>query len=72
MSSNICIFSFNAQEVRFVNDKPVAIDVAKVLRYVDPANTIRKKVSDKNKGVAKMATPGGMQSVTVLEEARIY
>ncbi len=50
----------------------MANDVAKVLGYADPAKTISIKVKDKNKGVAKMVTPGGIQSVTVLEEAGIY
>ena len=70
--SNLSVFDFESQEIRFVGDKPVANDVARALGYADPVNTIRKKVSDKNKGVAKMPTPGGMQSVTVLEEAGVY
>ena len=70
--SSLTVFAFNSQEIRFVEGKPVASDVAKALGYVDPQSTISKKVSLKNKGVAKMATPGGEQSVIVLEEAGIY
>jgi anti-repressor protein len=70
--SNLTVFQFDAQDVRFVDGKPVASDVAKVLGYADPQATISKKVSSQNKGVAKMETPGGMQSVTVLEEPGIY
>jgi prophage antirepressor-like protein len=70
--SNLAIFNFESQKIRFVDGKPVANDVAAVLGYVDPVNTIRKRVKEKNKGVAKMATPGGTQTVTVLEEAGIY
>jgi prophage antirepressor-like protein len=66
------IFQFEGHEIRFVEGKPVANDVAAVLGYADPVNTIRKKVKSKNKGVAKMPTPGGLQQVTVLEEAGIY
>ncbi|MFM6827328.1 MAG: Bro-N domain-containing protein [Dolichospermum sp.] len=70
--SNISVFEFESQSIRFVDGKPVANDVAKVLGYADPTNTVRKKVDTEYKGVAKMATPGGIQSVTVLEEAGIY
>lgn len=65
-------FNFNTSTIRFVDGKPVASDVAKVLGYADPKATISKKVSSKNKGVAKIETPGGNQSITVLEEAGIY
>lgn len=70
--NSLTVFEFDSQEIRFVDGKPVANDVAKVLGYADPAKTISIKVKDKNKGVAKMVTPGGIQSVTVLEEAGIY
>jgi very-short-patch-repair endonuclease len=65
--SSLTVFAFNSQEIRFVEGKPVASDVAKALGYVDPQSTISKKVSLKNKGVATAATPGGMQSITILE-----
>lgn len=70
--TSLAVFAFESQEIRFVDGKPVANDVAKVLGYADPQSTISKKVDAENKGVAKMATPGGSQSVTVLEEAGIY
>lgn len=69
---SIQLFHFESQEIRFIDGKPVANDVAAVLGYAYPAKTISTKVSPKNKGVAILATPGGMQSVTVLEEAGIY
>ncbi len=65
-------FDFNGQAVRFVDGKPVANDVAKILGYANPAKTISTKVKAKNKGVTEMVTPGGKQTVTVLEEAGIY
>jgi len=70
--SNLAVFGFEGQEIRFVDSKPVANDVATVLGYADPAKTVSTKVKAKNKGVTKMVTPGGTQSVTVLEEPGIY
>jgi anti-repressor protein len=65
-------FEFDDQEIRFVGEKPVANDVAKALGYADPQSTISKKVFPQNKGVVTLATPGGIQSVKVLEESGIY
>jgi prophage antirepressor-like protein len=70
--SSLAVLNFEDQEIRFIDGKPVANDVAKVLGYKDPVNTIRKRVKEKNKGVGALATPGGIQSVVVLEEAGIY
>lgn len=70
--NSLTVFEFDSQEIRFVDGKPVANDVAKILGYADPAKTVSTKVKDKNKGVTKMVTPRGIQSVTVLEEAGIY
>jgi hypothetical protein len=36
--------------------------VALALGYADPAATISKKVSEQNKSVAELATPGGIHS----------
>lgn len=70
--SSLAIFLFESQEIRFANGKPVANDVAAVLGYKDPADAVWRKVFPENKGVCKIQTPGGMQSVTVLEEPGIY
>jgi prophage antirepressor-like protein len=70
--SNLAVFQFDSQSIRFIDGKPIANDVATVLGYKDPANAISRKIKDKNKGVCKMQTPGGIQSVTVLEEPGIY
>lgn len=72
MSTKITIFQFDCQEMRFVDGKPVANDVAVVLGYKNPADAVFRLVKDKNKGVCKIQTPGGVQSVMVLEEAGIY
>ena len=70
--SILAVHVFEGHDVRFSEGKPVANDVAKALGYADPAKTVSTKVSAKNKGVTKLVTPGGTQSVTVLEEAGIY
>ncbi len=71
--SNLSVFSFESQEVRFVDGKPVANDVAAVLGYADPAKTVSTKVKPKHRTVTKMVTVDGkLRDVTVLEEAGIY
>jgi len=70
--SNLIVFDFNDNVVRFVDGKPVANDVAKALGYADPSKTVSTKVDEAYKGVTDLVTPGGKQSVTILEEAGIY
>lgn len=45
--TNISVFEFKANEIRFVDDKPVGNDVAEVLGYADPAKTISTRKSDR-------------------------
>ena len=66
------LFNFKGKDIRFINGKPVAKDVAEVLGYADPTSTVSKRIKPKYKGVDKLATAGGIQSVTVLEEGGIY
>lgn len=54
--SNISVFRFDSQSIRFVDGKPVGNDVAAILGYKDPAKAISTKVKSKNKGVTKMVT----------------
>ena len=70
--SILAVFEFESQQIRFIGDKPVANDVAKVLGYADPSATISKKVFSRYKGVARVETPGGIQSMTILEEPGVY
>jgi len=70
--NSLVVFQFDNQDIRFVNGKPVANDVALVLGYKSPADTIRQRVDDDYKGVDKVSTPGGIQSVVVLNEPGIY
>lgn len=70
---SITVFQFNSQDIRVVDGKPVANDVAAVLGYADPAAAVSKIVKPKNRSVAKIATVDGKRrSVTILEEAGIY
>lgn len=74
--SNLSIFQFDSQEIRFVEidgiPYVVGIDVARVLGYADPSKTISTKVNKEYKGLTKMVTPGGNQDVTCVSEAGIY
>lgn len=71
--TNLSVFDFKGYEVRFVDGKPVANDVAAVLGYVDPAKTVSTKIFSQNKSVTKTVTVDGKyRSITVLEEAGIY
>lgn len=70
--NSLQVFCFESQEIRFVEGKPVANDVAMVLGFKNPADAVYRLVDKENKGICKIQTPGGIQSVTVLEEAGIY
>jgi prophage antirepressor-like protein len=71
--NSLTIFQFDNQDIRFVDGKPVANDIAQVLGYIDPAKTISTKVKDKNKSVTKMVTVDNkLRDIILLEEAGIY
>ena len=70
--ANLQLFNFESQEIRFIGDKPVAIDIAKVLGYRHPADAVKRIVKAKNKTEDNIQTAGGIQTVFVLEEAGIY
>ena len=70
-NSAIQLFQFDTHEVRFIDGKAVANDVASALGYKNPADAVYRLVKEKNKGVCKTQTPGGMQSMVVLEEAGV-
>jgi prophage antirepressor-like protein len=71
-------FQFESQEIRFINGKPVANDVALVLGYTNPRDAVYRLVKDKNKSVCKTQTlrygenKPRIEDITVLEEAGIY
>ena len=47
-------------------------DVAQALGYSDQAKAIRIHVDEEDKGVDEMATPGGTQIVTIINESGLY
>ena len=70
---SIQLFHFESQEIRFIDGKPVANDVAAVLGYQSPANAVNRLVKEKNKSLCKTQTVDAkLRDVTVLEEAGIY
>jgi prophage antirepressor-like protein len=71
-NSPIQLFHFDSNEIRFIDGKPVANDVALVLGYADPSKTISTKVYPKNRSLTEMVTEAGKRMATVLEEAGIY
>lgn len=50
----------------------VGKDVADVLGYARSADAVRQHVEDEDKGVFKMQTPGGMQSLVFVNESGLY
>lgn len=50
----------------------VGKDVAQALGYSDQAKAIRIHVDEEDKGVDEMATPGGTQIVTIINESGLY
>lgn len=50
----------------------VGKDVAEILGYTDTAQAIRKHIDSEDKGVVKTTTPGGIQSVTIVNESGLY
>ena len=50
----------------------VGNDVAKVLGYANSQKAVRDRVDEDDKGVNEMDTPGGKQSVTVINESGLY
>ena len=65
---------FGTVRTVMIEDEPyfVGKDVAEILGYADPSSAISKKVDEEDKGVAKIATPGGMQELTVINESGLY
>ena len=50
----------------------VGKDVAQALGYQNPQRAIRDQVEEEDKGVTETVTPGGTQSVTVINESGLY
>lgn len=77
--SNLTVFSFESQDVRFVGTPEklewVAVDIVAIL-YPDAEpssyNKYLNKVPAHKKGKKKILTPGGEQEVTTLFEGGFY
>lgn len=50
----------------------VGKDVARSLGYQNPQRAIREHVDDEDKGVTEMVTPGGKQSLPIINESGMY
>lgn len=70
--SNLVAYIFQDNQIRFVDGKPVANDIAKALGYAKPREVVNKRVSSENKHIVDVQTTGGRQSMAVLEEPGIY
>lgn len=57
-----------------IDDAPwfVGRDVANALEYADTAKAIKAHVDNEDKGVGETPTPGGTQSVTIINESGLY
>lgn len=56
------------------NEEPwfVATDIAKILGYSDATHLTRNIIDPRDKGLQKVETPGGIQSLTVINESGLY
>lgn len=75
--NNLEIFK-NAEfgEIRTVieNGEPwfVGKDVAEILGYSNPQRALRDYIDDDDKGVTKIVTPGGTQTMAIINESGLY
>lgn len=75
--NNIMTFvneEFGSIRSTVINGEPwlVGKDVAQILGYTAPRSAVSKKVDKEDRGVAKMATPSGVQEMTVINESGFY
>ncbi|QNQ83808.1 phage antirepressor [Lactobacillus sp. PV037] len=76
MEDQLAIFNFEDQQVRtvIVDEQLyfVGKDVATILGYKRSADAIKMHVDEEDKGVGKIQTPGGKQSLTIITESGLY
>lgn len=77
MTNQLKIFNnieFGEIRTIVVNGEPMFVgkDVATALGYSNPRDALSKHVDSEDKGVAKCDTPGGKQSITVINESGLY
>ena len=74
-NSDIQIFCYKAMPVRTteINGETwfVAKDICDILEIVNPSDATQV-LDDDEKGIANIYTPGGMQSMTVIDESGLY
>ena len=65
---------FGAIRTTVLDGEPwfVGKDVATALGYSDPPRAVRSHVCNEDKGAAKMPSPGGMQTVIMVNESGLY
>ena len=65
---------FGDLRVIMVDSEPwfVGKDVAEKLGYKEPRSAVSKKVDPEDRGVSKMATPSGVQEMTIINESGLY
>lgn len=73
--SNLIPFNFEANQIRVIDidGQPwfVASDIAKALDYRD-THQMTRILDDEEKGTHTVSTPGGNQSVSIINEAGLY
>lgn len=57
-----------------INNEPwfVGKDIATILGYAKPTDTVRKRVDNEDKGISKMETPSGAQDIVIINESGLY
>ena len=76
MANELQVFKYHDKPVRTVEKDGevwfVGKDVAEILGYQKTADAIRVHVDDEDKGVCDLQTPGGKQSMTIINESGLY
>lgn len=65
---------FGELKIVMIDNDPwfVGKDVAEKLGYKEPRSAVSKKVDLEDRGVSKMATPSGVQEMTIINESGLY
>ena len=70
------VFIYGCEPVRTIDKNGeiwfVGKDVAGILGYIETAKAIREHVEEEDKGVSVLDTPGGKQSMTIINESGLY
>ena len=74
--STLVPYVFDGRPVRTVtiNDAPwfVAVDVCTILGFTNSRQAIADHVDQEDKGVSKSDTPGGLQTLVIVNESGVY